>query len=187
MYKFFSVTQRKKNLSSRRCIFCLRGPDALDNYPEIKDSAGNPAYASGEAKWHADFEQHLDAKGCFVGAEVFERKLRLGYIRFTQDSIGPRFRDGGSLEETIDEIKKSGESVLQRCPIKVTRHSNMFFTADNRRLHCLKQALGEGGVVTVSFAPFPQSIGLQELAEKMTTRNKGKIIVVRDDRTPYGY
>eukprot|EP00930_Biecheleria_cincta_P018877 TRINITY_DN14566_c0_g1_i1.p1 TRINITY_DN14566_c0_g1~~TRINITY_DN14566_c0_g1_i1.p1 ORF type:complete len:389 (-),score=89.85 TRINITY_DN14566_c0_g1_i1:299-1465(-) len=89
---------------------------------------------------------------------VYEEKLICPLaVRFTQEHIRPKFKDGHMLEETINQIKtepgKDGYDVVLKAPfpsIEIIRwsqfdteateaHANHWFTLDNRRLYCLQR------------------------------------------------
>lgn len=89
---------------------------------------------------------------------VYEEKLICPLaVRFTQEHIRPKFKDGHMLEETINEIQtvpgKDGYDFVLKAPfpsIEIVRwsqfdteaaeaHADHWFTLDNRRLYCLQR------------------------------------------------
>mmetsp|Transcript_14643 Transcript_14643/g.30436 ORF Transcript_14643/g.30436 Transcript_14643/m.30436 type:complete len:174 (+) Transcript_14643:278-799(+) len=73
---------------------------------------------------------------------VPERRLLLHTIRFTQNSVASHFRDGRSLQETVN-LLRSGMAVDDLPAIRVVECMNHFWSLDNRRLSCMKEAFPE--------------------------------------------
>ena len=89
-------------------------------------------------------------------------------IRFSQDSISSRFKNGNTVSETIDNLK-TGELTANDFPnIRVVERDGKLYTLDNRRLYCFQEAGLES--IPVIFATLQEQ--LQE-AFKFTTRNDG--------------
>jgi hypothetical protein len=57
-------------------------------------------------------------------------------VRFTQDSISGKFRNGGDLNDVIADLSgPRGADVAARFePIRLVEHNGQLFTLDNRRL-----------------------------------------------------
>jgi len=73
---------------------------------------------------------------------VPERRLLLHTIRFTQNSVASHFRDGRSLQETVN-LLRSGMAVDDLPAIRVVECMNHLWSLDNRRLSCMKEAFPE--------------------------------------------
>jgi hypothetical protein len=93
-------------------------------------------------------------------------------IRFSQDSISPTFRGGGSVEDLTAQLGVGVDSSTVP-PIRIVPKEGQVYTLDNRRL----KAFQDAGV------PIPyerlQSIPKRELF-KFTTQNEGVHIVIRE-------
>ena len=74
--------------------------------------------------------------------ETRRRRLLLHTIRFTQNSIAAHFRDGRTLQETVDKLRK-GMCADELPPMRVVEYMDMAWSLDNRRLSCLKEAFPE--------------------------------------------
>lgn len=61
-------------------------------------------------------------------------------IWYSQDSIGPKFRDGTPLQHTINKLKNKQVQPKDIPMITVARIDDIYVTADNRRLYCFQQA-----------------------------------------------
>lgn len=66
-------------------------------------------------------------------------RLLVNEIKYTQSSVGARFQDGRPLRETIRQIRQGKEGFPN---IRVVESENEYYSLDNRRLHCLKEAYG---------------------------------------------
>ena len=75
----------------------------------------------------------------FLGHKT-QRRLLLHSIRFTQSSVASHFRDGQTLAETIERLR-AGMSTDELPPIRVVEEMDLLWSLDNRRLHCMKEAL----------------------------------------------
>eukprot|EP00438_Fugacium_kawagutii_P021153 Skav201942 [mRNA] locus=scaffold2764:79008:80459:- [translate_table: standard] len=71
------------------------------------------------------------------------RRVLLHTIRFTQNSVAACFRDGQPLEDLVENLKAGRISTDDLPPIRVVEQMDMFWSLDNRRLHCMKQAFPE--------------------------------------------
>lgn len=94
-------------------------------------------------------------------------------IRFTQDSVSNTFKDGQTLQSTIDGLKSGEISPDDLPPIRVFEKDGAVYSLDNRRL----LAASEAGI-PIKVVPAT----LAEVAKegwKMTTPNNGSIICVR--------
>jgi len=96
-------------------------------------------------------------------------------IRFTQDSIKGTFRDGGSMQVTIDALRSGRLSPNDLPPIRVFEQDGLVYTLDNRRLFVAHQA-----EVPIKIVPATPAEVANEIGYKMTTPNGGKIICLRN-------
>lgn len=95
-------------------------------------------------------------------------------IRFTQDSIGAKFKDGRSVQGLIDGLKSGKISPNDLPPIRTFVKDGKTFTLDNRRLFAAHQA-----GVKVRTVPATAAEIAKELPKKFTTVNEGTIIGIR--------
>ena len=61
------------------------------------------------------------------------RKLDVRNILFTQDSISGAFSDGGSVEQTIQDIKSGKVSISDLPKVRVVELKEGYVSLDNRR------------------------------------------------------
>ena len=93
-------------------------------------------------------------------------------IRYCQDSCGRRFKDGRLLSETVQQLRAEGSHCVDRIPkIRVFWHKGYWFTEDNRRLWCFREA-------NITSIPVVKSERISA-PSKMTTANNGTSIRVR--------
>ncbi|MEO0510062.1 MAG: hypothetical protein AAF065_09415 [Verrucomicrobiota bacterium] len=95
-------------------------------------------------------------------------------IRFTQDSISSRFRDGRSVQGLIDDLGSGRVSPNDLPPIRTFQQDGLTFTLDNRRLFAADQA-----GVPIRTVPATAAEVAKELPKKFTTPNQGTIIGIR--------
>jgi len=93
-------------------------------------------------------------------------------IRFTQDSIGKNFKNGNSLQNTVEGLQ-TGTISPEFEPIRVFQVGDQIFTLDNRRLYVFQQA----GLPINTASATAQEIANESW--KFTTRNFGASIRVR--------
>jgi filamentous hemagglutinin len=94
-------------------------------------------------------------------------------IRFTQDSVSNTFKDGRTLQATIDGLKTGKISPDDLPPIRVFEKDGVIYSLDNRRLLAASQA----GVPIKIVPATPAEIAKE--GWKMTTPNNGSIICIR--------
>ncbi|MFC4860097.1 hypothetical protein ACS8MQ_02995 [Pseudomonas sp. MAHUQ-62] len=94
-------------------------------------------------------------------------------IRFTQNSVSNTFKDGQSLQATIDGLKSGKISPDDLPPVRVFEKDGVIYSLDNRRLLAASQT-----GVPVKVVPATQAEVAKE-AWKMTAPNGGTIICVR--------
>jgi hypothetical protein len=94
-------------------------------------------------------------------------------IRFTQGSIGRRFKDGGLLRDAISDLRAGRVKPTDFPAIRVFEKDGELWTLDNRRLLVFQQA----GVAI----PTRMATAAEVLAEswKFTTTTEGLSIFVR--------
>ena len=95
-------------------------------------------------------------------------------IRFTQDSIGSKFKDRRSVQGLIDDLKSGKVSPNDLPAIRTFQKDGLTFTLDNRRLFAAHQA-----GVKVKTVPATAAEIAKELPSKFTTPNQGAIIGIR--------
>ncbi|HEY1028120.1 MAG TPA: hypothetical protein VGE28_10915, partial [Pseudomonas sp.] len=94
-------------------------------------------------------------------------------IKFTQNSVSNTFKDGQSLQTTIDGLKSGKISPDALPPIRVFEKDGVIYSLDNRRLLAVSQA-----GVPIKIVPATQAEVVKE-AWKMTNPNGGEIICAR--------
>ena len=78
-----------------------------------------------------------------------ERYLRLDDILFSQDSIGQRFGDGGSVGGLARRLRRDNGYVHNVRPIRVVKYRGEYVSLDNRRLYAMNEGLRENFNVCV--------------------------------------
>ena len=94
-------------------------------------------------------------------------------IRFSQSSVSSSFRNGRSIQETIDGLRSGALNPKNLPPIRVFEKDGLYFTLDNRRLFVAHQA---GVPVNISPATIQE---ISREAWKFTTPNAGCIVCVK--------
>jgi hypothetical protein len=69
-----------------------------------------------------------------VAADSAPGLVRAADVRFTQDSIGSSFRDGGSVLDLADEMAATGAAPKGMPAIRVFQQDGNLYSLDNRRL-----------------------------------------------------
>ncbi|MEU7052553.1 RHS repeat-associated core domain-containing protein [Streptomyces eurythermus] len=100
-------------------------------------------------------------------------KMNAAKIRYTQDSIKGAYKDGRSLQETIEELRSGVKSADDIQPIRVFQRNGNIYSLDNRRLYAFKEA-----DVPVRFVR-ASSREVEQESWKFTTKNDGISIRVR--------
>jgi len=98
-------------------------------------------------------------------------------IRFTQNAISSRFREGGDVRKLVHDIR-SDLGLASRLPkIQIVRQDGVFFSLDNRRLYAMKVA-GVRGIIA-------QEVRVRRdlLRKKLSTTSSGQVVVFGDDTT----
>lgn len=99
--------------------------------------------------------------------------LLLKKIKFTQDSVSKEFQDGRTLVQTMQEIRRG---IIAFPPIRVVKslEANAYFSLDNRRLKCLKEAY-TGQLVEVQLVSLEDPEIRREFQRKMTTGGNARV------------
>jgi hypothetical protein len=95
-------------------------------------------------------------------------------IRFTQDSIASRFKNGNSLADTIAALKSGALKPGDLPPIRIFERDGKLWTLDNRRLYVFQEA----GIPIRTVQATAEQIA-RELPSKFTTVTDGLTIVIR--------
>jgi hypothetical protein len=61
-------------------------------------------------------------------------------VRFTQDSVGAKFKSGHSVDETAEALGNGTLSPSDLDPIRLVEHEGSLYTLDNRRLVAFQKA-----------------------------------------------
>ncbi|MGI5473311.1 hypothetical protein [Streptomyces sp. CA-132043] len=94
-------------------------------------------------------------------------------IRYTQDSIARKYKDGRTVDDTIEELK-SGKVVADDIPsIRIFEEEGKIYSLDNRRLYAFKKA----GVPVRFKRATPAEVSRERW--KFKTPNDGTSIKVR--------
>ena len=101
-----------------------------------------------------------------------ENQMNPRDIKYCQDSIARRFRDGRLISSTMQGLRSGVIRPNDIPPIIAYMDNGLVFTSSNRRLWCFKQA----GVTSIGVCIVPKST---ILLWKMTTKNFGDGIRVR--------
>ncbi len=110
-------------------------------------------------------------KGGDVGKAI--TKMNPSEIRFTQDSISSVFRNGNTLESTINGLKSGKISPNDFPPIRIFEKNGNINSLDNRRLEVFQKA----GIDIPTIRATPQEIKTESW--KFHPINDGKTIKIR--------
>ena len=94
-------------------------------------------------------------------------------IRYSQDSIGPNFKDGRSVLDLADGLSTGAVDPGSIPPIRIFNRDGRWFSLDNRRLAAFDLA----GVDAPYVLATPDEIARE--AWKFTTKNNGDSIRIR--------
>lgn len=100
-------------------------------------------------------------------------KISPSDVRFSQDSISYRFRDGSSIDDLAEGLKSGRVNPNDVPPIRILRKDNLLFTLDNRRLEAFRRA---GLEVPYRMATADE---IASQSWKFTTKNQGISVIVR--------
>jgi hypothetical protein len=120
-----------------------------------------------------------------VGKKVPKLNGNSGYIdpkqvRFTQDSIAARFKNGGSIYDLIEDLKSGKVKPEDIPPIRVFEKNGKIYSLDNRRLYVFQQA----GVKIRWVKADPKTVKREVIdGDKWSTKNDGKSIRVRKGKS----
>jgi len=98
-------------------------------------------------------------------------------IRFSQSSVSPTFRDGGTIEGTADELRGGRTQPRDVPSIRIFRRNGRWFTLDNRRLVAFQMA---GKAIPCKLATTEE---VASEAWKLTTRTEGTSIRIGGGKT----
>lgn len=96
-------------------------------------------------------------------------------VRFSQSSVSPAFRDGGTIDGLAEDLRSGRLSPDDVPPARLVERGGELYTLDNRRL----EAFGRAGVKIPYRMATPEEIS--DEAWKFTTRNGGTSIRIRGE------
>ncbi|HZT82114.1 MAG TPA: hypothetical protein VFA26_17940 [Gemmataceae bacterium] len=94
-------------------------------------------------------------------------------IRFSQNSISYRFRDGGTIDDLAEDLRAGRVRSEDVPPIRLVEREGHLYTLDNRRLEAFRRA----GVEVPWRMANPEEIEVE--GWKFTTTNAGTSVRVR--------
>lgn len=100
-------------------------------------------------------------------------------IRTMQDNVGSRFRDGRSLEDTIDGLRRGTIKPEDIPPIRVGEINGEIFTLDHRRLVAFREA-----GIPINYIKASDDELTREASKKMKTINNGLDVEIRKGNQP---
>lgn len=103
------------------------------------------------------------------------RRLRLGDISYSQNSIMDRFQDRRPLNDLIESLIADAGVIDQVQSIRVVLHEGKWFSLDNRRLYCFKQAFDDAATIGVKAYESPLYVA-EEWEKKYTTSSSGVLM-----------
>jgi len=110
-------------------------------------------------------------------------EVPLGDIQFSQSSISASFRDGQTLDATIDLLRDDACVIHQIPRIRVVRHQGKLVTMDNRRLYCFRMAFQDEKLVPVALFTDKASYGCAEFDSKLSTICGGHQVHIVGDKS----
>ena len=108
----------------------------------------------------------------------FSSKILNKYIdiRYTQNSIAKTFRGGGSIHDTKQKLMQDPEKHVKSIPpIRVFLEDGLWWSIDNRRLWCFKEAK----VHNIPVVIVDKSDKTVVDARKFTSSDRGKTVEIR--------
>jgi hypothetical protein len=102
-----------------------------------------------------------------------EARIDPSQVRFTQASVAPRFKDGGTIDDFAGDLRSGPIDPSAIPPIRIVVRDGLLFTLDNRRLEAFRRARVE--------VPFRMATAEEAAAEqwKFTTMNDGISVRLR--------
>lgn len=94
-------------------------------------------------------------------------------MRFSQKTISYRFRDGTTIDDLADRLRRGLTDPDSVPPIRVVERRGLLYTLDNRRLEAFRRA-----GVAVPYVMATEDDARRE-RWKFTTTNDGESIIVR--------
>jgi hypothetical protein len=124
------------------------------------------------------FPRLVEAGTAIAAAEagISTVKWHPSHLRFSQDSISARFKDGGTLQAVIEGLKNRDIAPESFPPIRLFQWEGHLFTLDNRRLYVFQQAGMPIHTLTLPARQFFPELW------KFRTQNMGVSIRVRGSR-----
>jgi hypothetical protein len=95
------------------------------------------------------------------------------HVRFSQNSIGPRFADGRSIDELAEALRAGHIRPEDISPLRRVEKEGLLFTLDNRRLEAFRRA----GLEIPWRMATPEEMEAE--AWKFTTTNRGASVRIR--------
>jgi hypothetical protein len=108
-----------------------------------------------------------------IGRNITKGLADPSTIRFTQSSVSATFKDGQTVQETIDALRSGKLSPNDLPPIRVFEKDGLNYTLDNRRLF----AAGQAGVPVKTIPATAEEVAKESW--KFTTPNNGTIVCVK--------
>ncbi|CAE7329116.1 unnamed protein product [Symbiodinium necroappetens] len=96
-------------------------------------------------------------------------------LRFTQNTISCRFRDGRSVKSLAEDLRAGASKAADLPKLQVFEYEDALYSLDNRRLFALKVA-GISRIVAEKV-----QVRRDLLSKKLTTTSSGRIVVFAND------
>lgn len=103
-------------------------------------------------------------------------------IRYTQDSVSPNFRDGNTLNGTLESLERGDMQKRDIPMIRVAKHEGQLYSLDNRRLKIFRELEAKGICKYIKVDSVPKNT---EFHKKFTTGNDGASVRVRQGKAHY--
>jgi hypothetical protein len=96
-------------------------------------------------------------------------------VRFTQQTVGYRFRDGTTIDDLAESLRTGRIDPDDVPPIRIFERGGLLFTLDNRRLEAFRRARVD--------IPFRRATPREVISEgwKLTTTTEGRSIRIRGE------
>ncbi|KAH3867153.1 uncharacterized protein LOC127867457 [Dreissena polymorpha] len=109
-----------------------------------------------------------------TSSSLKEKVMRPSDIRFCQESVSNKFRDGTRFVELEDDIAAGRRTVQSIPPIEIARYKGKWYSLDNRRLRVFKKLERKGLLDEIRVKV------VENIPEwKLTTTNKGTSVEIR--------
>ena len=104
---------------------------------------------------------------------MYQARISPSLVRFSQESIGPRFKTGETIDDLAEDLRSGRIAPAAIPPVRLVERNGLMYTLDNRRLEAFRRA----GVDVPYRMATAEEIASAEW--KFTTTNEGRFARIR--------